>query len=391
MGVLSQQNGRPALTADQTPGIFARIAAMQNPGYMVAQGINKITNPGYPVDDALRGWANNAPAFQPTLGGVGRSLANNGLNQTSEFLTALQRGDIDAVMNSSLFPMGGMTVFHGSPHKFDAFDMSKIGTGEGAQAYGHGLYFAENPKVAKEYSKLNAAGSVTPNRTFLGAELSPGSPEYHAATLLERSGTTLAQVRKEVSNWISEGHPDAKVLDGWKRALETLNKASKKSDFGVTKGGSLYHVDIPDEHIAKMLDWDKPLSEQAPEVQKALSGIDVPKIADGMEAVGGGKLRIEQDPDFGPRYFLEIGDKKFRLNADDAERLSGEGKGQSLYRALKEKFGGGKQGEVDASEYLKSKGIPGIRYFDSGSRSAGEGTRNIVLFDENLAKIIKRE
>ena len=113
MGVLSQQNGRPALTADQTPGIFARIAAMQNPGYMVAQGINKITNPGYPVDDALRGWANNAPAFQPTLGGVGRSLANNGLNQTSEFLTALQRGDIDAVMNSSLFPMAGMAVMKG--------------------------------------------------------------------------------------------------------------------------------------------------------------------------------------------------------------------------------------------------------------------------------------
>src|SRR5687767_3158774 len=41
--------------------------------------------------------------------------------------------------------MPNMTVFHGSPHKFDKFDMSKVGTGEGAQAYGHGLYFAENP------------------------------------------------------------------------------------------------------------------------------------------------------------------------------------------------------------------------------------------------------
>jgi hypothetical protein len=43
-----------------------------------------------------------------------------------------------------------ITTYHGSPHDFDEFDMSKIGTGEGAQAYGHGLYFAENENVAKE-------------------------------------------------------------------------------------------------------------------------------------------------------------------------------------------------------------------------------------------------
>ena len=40
----------------------------------------------------------------------------------------------------------GIRAYHGSPHDFDRFDMSKIGTGEGAQAYGHGLYFAENER-----------------------------------------------------------------------------------------------------------------------------------------------------------------------------------------------------------------------------------------------------
>ncbi|MEY4346333.1 MAG: hypothetical protein RL032_2165, partial [Pseudomonadota bacterium] len=49
-----------------------------------------------------------------------------------------------------------MTVWHGSPHRFSKFDASKIGTGEGAQAYGHGLYLAESQKVANEYaSKLS--------------------------------------------------------------------------------------------------------------------------------------------------------------------------------------------------------------------------------------------
>jgi hypothetical protein len=42
-----------------------------------------------------------------------------------------------------------ITTYHGSPHDFDEFDMSKIGTGEGAQAYGRGLYFAEMKMLQK--------------------------------------------------------------------------------------------------------------------------------------------------------------------------------------------------------------------------------------------------
>ena len=45
-----------------------------------------------------------------------------------------------------------LRVYHGSPHDFEKFDVSRIGTGEGPQAYGHGLYFAENPAVAAEYA-----------------------------------------------------------------------------------------------------------------------------------------------------------------------------------------------------------------------------------------------
>ncbi len=51
----------------------------------------------------------------------------------------------------AMMPMAGMTTYHGSPHLFNKFRMDKIGTGEGAQAYGHGLYFAENPAVAKTH------------------------------------------------------------------------------------------------------------------------------------------------------------------------------------------------------------------------------------------------
>ena len=48
-------------------------------------------------------------------------------------------------------PPPGFIAYHGSPHSFDQFDTSKIGTGEGAQAYGHGLYFAEKEGTAQSY------------------------------------------------------------------------------------------------------------------------------------------------------------------------------------------------------------------------------------------------
>src|SRR6185312_4188319 len=54
----------------------------------------------------------------------------------------------------------GIKAYHGSPHDFDAFDLSKIGTGEGAQAYGHGLYMAENEATAKSYKAAGPASDA---------------------------------------------------------------------------------------------------------------------------------------------------------------------------------------------------------------------------------------
>jgi hypothetical protein len=47
-------------------------------------------------------------------------------------------------------------------------------------------------------------------------------------------------------------------------------------------------------------------------------------------------------------------------------------------------------GEDQASTFLRGQGIPGIRYLDGGSRGAGQGTRNFVVFDDQLPKILER-
>ena len=60
---------------------------------------------------------------------------------------------------------GPITAYHGSPHSFDQFDLSKIGTGEGAQSYGSGLYFAENEGTAartEACSRKSHASTISP-------------------------------------------------------------------------------------------------------------------------------------------------------------------------------------------------------------------------------------
>lgn len=379
-GVLSRPVDDPVLVPKKPSGILSRIAAMPNPGYLVSQGVDRITTPGYPVDDALRGYMGRAPAFQPTLGQAASAWRDEGLGQTSEFLTALQRGDLDAVMNSSLFPMGAMTAYHGSPHKFDAFDLSKIGTGEGAQAYGHGLYFAENPKVAGSYREALSRNQVPlENPTFSGGV---GYGQY--LNKLRYSGDDgAANAAEQLRNFLMEGDTRDRLLfqgsdisketsalkarlasqmeqagpqyRGWyEDAIKGLDRVSKEIDPKDYAAGALYHVDIPDDEIAKMLDWDKPLRQQPESVRKAIEGW------------------------VGPEAFAEL--------------LKRGTTGRQLYSmAPAPNAANSNEAQKMASEHLRSIGIPGIKYLDGGSRGAGEGSRNIVLFDDKIPKIIKRE
>ncbi len=54
---------------------------------------------------------------------------------------------------------GAIKAFHGSPHDFKKFDIEKMGTGEGFQVFGKGLYFTDTEKVAQTYKK-NKDGKI---------------------------------------------------------------------------------------------------------------------------------------------------------------------------------------------------------------------------------------
>jgi len=190
-------------------------------------------------------------------------------------------------------------AYHGSPHDFDQFSLSKIGTGEGAQTYGHGLYFAEHPEVAQQYKQ-------------------------------ETRG---------------------RYLDTATGNLVDSRKISDPTEIGTGKRfqpakGRTYEVNIhasPDE----LLDWDKPLSQQPPKVQEALE-----------------KLAKENPYSDVRKYEHSVGRHAYEaISSSDPEY---------------------------ATEQLKKAGIKGIQYLDQGSRSAGEGTKNFVIFDDKIIEIAKK-
>lgn len=268
----------------------------------------------------------------------------------------------------------GMTAWHGSPHKFDRFDSSKIGTGEGAQAYGHGLYLAENQGVADSYRRTLTAG--VPDVYVNGRRLSGGALNTAANQLAETKDViTRDDLRRHLTDRLADAIDStspyaaahAKEL---REALKKLQGAKEvRVDFDGA-GGALYKVDLPDEMVARMLDWDKPLSQQAPDVQKAIDALHKKN----------------------PRAYQQL------VDAQLGGPVMDQATGRDMYRNLHESLirsGKAKPAAVkeqEAAELIRRAGIPGIRYLDQGSRGAGSGTSNFVVFpgEENALRILER-
>lgn len=253
------------------------------------------------------------------------------------------RAAMRAVRATEGLPVGGAIVYHGSPYRFNRFDPTKIGSGEGAQAYGYGHYVAESPGVARSYQEALSGYSADGKRlpSNIGTIVSNFGGDVDAA---------IADRQRQLTNWLAT-NPDkknfvVKDLQDEIKKLQTLKGKSLEST------GSLYTIDLPDPAIARMLDWDKKIKEQPIEIQQAIS----PLIESAAKAYP---------------YIRE------------SESMTGAG----LVGAYRGYRGGN---AAATSEALRQQGIPGIRYLDQGSRGAGQGTSNFVVFpgEEDLLRIL---
>jgi hypothetical protein len=242
--------------------------------------------------------------------------------------------------------MRAATVWHGSPHKFDKFDASKIGTGEGAQAYGHGLYLAESPAVAESY-KIPAGRTKTTidGKNVIDAAYQDRSIEKSARYLQDYGNID------DAIKWAGENGDFA--------TQQQLKKLVASGRLRPAAAGELYKVDLPDDQIARMLDWDKPLSQQAPEVSKAVA-----------QAF--------------PGTFING-----RFVDPASSQLTGRALLDQLTAIANKR---GAPGMRMAEPALKAAGVPGIRYLDGGSRTAGQGSSNFVVFpgNEDMLTILER-
>jgi hypothetical protein len=289
----------------------------------------------------------------------------------------MERGGLPAEMLGAMAQgtQSPATVFHGSPHLFQKFDASKIGTGEGNQTYGYGLYLAQNRATADDYARVLGGEQVL----YKGKPLDANDPKAFLSNFAsgnKMEGQELVQFWTDRVNEsrlaARQKNPDWRTAESAKmlKQRQAILREAKKfnpADYEFKKMGNIYQVDLPDKQIARMLDFDKPLSQQAQPVREALSrlgiAVDDRKLADFDDALLGA---LTSDAPAGalPRRPMNMtGEEVIKeLQRNPSRYLPQMMQGRELTQAMINPAQG-------ASAVLRQAGIPGIRYLDQGSRS----------------------
>jgi hypothetical protein len=258
----------------------------------------------------------------------------------------------------------GMNVFQGSPHRYGpegaAESLQHIGRGEGAQAYGWGRYDAESKGVAEDYYRK--LGNNVRWRKGMPVEtptgLQPAEDVIKYAMVPEGASVKESKAVMESMQALMNNMNDTQA-EQWFRSTvlpqARLKAGLKQEDWGKfsIQQGALYKHDLPDEDIARYLDWDKPLSEQPESVRKALE-----------------KFGYKADPKGLQEYDKALLDALYNNPKRDLPELPADPTGEKIHTELVNKFRikGYGDGQEQAAKELGRAGIPGLKYLDAGSR-----------------------
>ncbi|NBW23315.1 MAG: hypothetical protein EBR82_86765, partial [Caulobacteraceae bacterium] len=251
-----------------------------------------------------------------------------------------------------------IAAYHGTPHDIKGgFQLKYVGTGEGAQAFGWGLYFAENPTVARYYREKLSQGTIpTLDQQLPEIGKSISREAFDFLKGYEDIDAAIQGLRDTAS---SDSPMIRRAWAGRENELEELNQKYREAADWIEKNktrlelkrddGNLYSVEINAEQD-EFIDWDKPLSEQSEIIQKAL--------------------------------------QPFRTDFYDLSVARGTDKesGATAYERIAFALGS----REAASRRLFESGIKGVRYLDGTSRGKGAGSNNYVVFDDSLITITAR-
>ena len=306
----------------------------------------------------------------------------------------------------------GIIAFHGSGADFDEFKLDKINTGEGAQAFGYGLYFTDSEDIALFYkSAVRQAKDLREGYdvTYKGQpfknlgdtpEAEAQGEEYFAVNAIIDSLNKVTTIRtrdlpqpellqlakekaiEQVEQQIKSFGDDISEirLNHLNESLDTL-KSVDVNDVSFSKGKT-YQVKLdvtPDE----LLDYDKPFNEQSLFAQQAIL-----KTLDEMTLDDAVNMGVDL---YGPPYNGKINKNTEQMAIQEAQNLML--KDFSVVRFLND-WSVLRGAKNSGEELLEKNGIKGIKYKANrgpGARNVPEtGSDNYVIFDDKLIQIMKK-
>ena len=278
-----------------------------------------------------------------------QQLNKNGIEGISYYDS--EDGDCVVVFNDkaiNIVNQYNQRAWHGTPYDFDAFDLSGIGSGEGNQAHGWGLYFAQDREVSEAYKQiLGDKGSTVElngdvwtvnesgNWETTGKIAKYGEAIGYALDALEEHGTKNAAI-SSLQKDLKEGRFRGTYIAEAQKAVNILQQGEAKGH----KGGRLLEAEIPDMDV--LLDEQKPFNKQPEKVKSALSEL--------ISNTGEDQL---------------------------SGRLFKNATGKSIYKMLSNLYGDDKKASLKLNEF----GVKGITY---------KGTQDehcYVVFDDKAIKI----
>jgi hypothetical protein len=260
-------------------------------------------------------------------------------------------------------------AYHGSPHIFDKFSLHAMGTGEGAQAYGWGLYFAGKKEVAKWYrdtlARTHSFSTLTPEQNAavqngIARRIRENPNHADEANYYRREFAQRITEEEAALPGAIQPHVVGERIQRLRETVSALDALIASNDYTATQDGRLYTVEIPEDDTYLL--WNKPLDEQIPSLRENLK-----------DALS--RLWPDQDVDELGEYH---GADLYKLIVAYASENPLPGVPDEITE---------RSPEEATSRYLASFGFNGIKFLDGTSRKQGEGSYNYVIFDDKLVEI----
>lgn len=285
-----------------------------------------------------------------------------------------------------------IAALHASPHSFRKFDTAFMGKGEGNQAYGWGLYFAQNPEVNRNYMNWFAQD----NATWKFGDVETSDMEVMHQALDDRllPKDALPEVKEDASDMIWTVLGDLSDARGDEGKIEAIKKELREDIQHSMEYGRTYHQTL--EKMVQLHGVYRSLIDLLDEIEvrpgmpsnyKVELNVEDSELL-GWDYVDETVLALLKDsPVEEVRYALERAERRADYRG---ENVSGKDVYQELFDAFWDGEDGTKQeAQKAASVSLLSSDIKGIRYADGYTRGKEkeEQTYNYVIFDGKDIKI----